>query len=109
MSTKKVMLLLALFLTIFFLTSVLSGCATTPSPRALSIQDADYRKVENCQFIGDVHGSSGWGNLAASTGIQNAKNEAREQAAAMGATHIVWVQVAGGYSPYAVGKAYRCK
>ena len=109
MSTKKVMLLSAFFLTIFFGTSILSGCATTPSPRALSIQDADYRTVETCQFIGDVHGSSGWGNLMASIGIQNAKNEAREQAVIMEATHIVWVQVVGGYCPYVAGKAYRCK
>jgi hypothetical protein len=29
-------------------------------------------------YVGDVHGSSGWGNIAASTGIQNAKNEAVE-------------------------------
>ena len=109
MSAKKETLLLDSFLTFFFVILILFGCATAPSPKASNIQDADYRQVKNCRFVGDVYGSSGWGNLAASTGIQNAKNEAREQAAAIGATHIVWVQIVGGSSPYVVGKAYRCK
>lgn len=65
--------------------------------------------MERCKFVADVQGSSGWGNIAASAGMQNAKNEAREQAAEMGATHIIWTGVAGGYSPYATGKAYICK
>lgn len=88
---------------------MVSGCATTLTSSAVRIVDADMKMTENCQFIGDVHGSSGWGNLAASTGMENAKNEAKEKAAAMGATHIVWIGVAGGYSPYANGKAYLCK
>jgi hypothetical protein len=41
--------------------------------------------------------------------MQNTKNEGLEQAAAMGATYVVWVNIAGGYSPYANGKAYKCK
>ncbi|MCI0557757.1 MAG: DUF4156 domain-containing protein [Nitrososphaera sp.] len=85
-----------------------SGCATTPSPAAARIQPADQSTVVGCTFVGDVSGSSGWGNIAASQGMQNAKNEGLEQASAMGATHVVWVNIAGGYSPYANGKAYRC-
>jgi hypothetical protein len=88
---------------------ILSGCATTSSSHAMKIKDADAKIIENCRYLGDVYGSSGWGNLAASTGIQNAKNEAREQAVTLGATHIVWTNVAGGYSPYVSGRAYRCK
>lgn len=87
---------------------MLTGCATTLSQSAARVIDADMKMAENCKFIGDVHGSSGWGNLAASAGIENAKNEAREKAAAMGATHIVWTGMAGGYSPYISGKAYLC-
>jgi hypothetical protein len=41
--------------------------------------------------------------------FQPVYHEAREQAAAMGATHVIWTSVAGGYSPYATGKAYICK
>ena len=85
------------------------GCATTQSGSAARVRDADMKTVQNCQFVGDVHGTSGWGNLAASAGIQNAKNEAREQAATMGASHIIWTGTAGGYSPYVTGKAYNCR
>jgi hypothetical protein len=86
-----------------------AGCATTLSPAAARIRPADQFIVVGCTFVGDVIGSSGWGNLAASQGMQNAKNEGLEQAAAMGATHVVWVNIADGYSPYANGKAYKCK
>lgn len=61
----------------------------TLSSQAMRIHDADTNMIGNCKYIGEVHGSSGWGNIAASTGVQNAKNEVREQASAMGATHIV--------------------
>jgi hypothetical protein len=64
--------------------------------------------VTSCKYVGEVQGSSGWGNLAASAGMENAKNEARENAAKLGATHIVWGNIAGGYSPYVSGKAYKC-
>lgn len=95
------MILLSIFIT--------PGCATTLSPSATKILDADAKMVDGCTYVGDVHGSSGWGNLAASTGIQNAKNEAVEKAAALGATHILWTNISGGYSPYVSGCAYRCK
>lgn len=88
---------------------LVSSCATTPSPAASRIQAADQATVAGCTFVGDVSGSSGWGNLAASEGMQNAKNEGLERAAEMGATHVMWVNIAGGYSPYATGKAYKCK
>ncbi len=87
----------------------LSGCTTSLSASARKVQDADMTILGKCNFLGDVQGSSGWGNLAASAGMQNAKNEAREEAAAMGATHIMWTGIAGGYSPFATGKAYNCK
>ncbi len=88
---------------------IVSGCATVPSPSASKIYDADEQLVSNCKFIGNVNGTSGWGNLAASTGINNAKNEAREQAAQLKATHIFWTAVNGGYSPNVSGNAYFCK
>jgi hypothetical protein len=85
------------------------GCATGLSAAGAKIRDADPETIEGCRYLGEVHGSSGWGNLAASTGIQNAKNEAIESAVAMGATHILWTNIAGGYSPYVSGRAYTCK
>ena len=85
-----------------------SGCTTVPSVAAQRVKVADPAEVMACTLVADVQGSSGWGNLAASTGMQNAKNEALDQAAAAGATHIVWTNIAGGYSPFATGRAYRC-
>lgn len=56
-------------------------------------------------FLGEVQGSSGWGNLASSTGMQNAKNEVHEMAAEMGATHVIWSGAQVRYSPFATGNA----
>ena len=95
-------------LSLLTLLCIMSGCATRLSQQAQSIQTADERMVSSCTFVAEVQGSSGWGNLAASKGMQNARNEAQEVAAGKGATHIVWVSVAGGFSPFAVGRAYRC-
>ena len=104
MSDSTVTRILQLVATTF----VLTACATVPSQSAAAIRDADERTVEHCKFIASVSGTSGWGNLAASAGINNAKNEAREQAAKQGATHIVWTSVNGGYSPNVSGNAYKC-
>jgi hypothetical protein len=72
------------------------------------VADADENMVIGCKFVGQVQGSSGWGGLAASTGMENAKNEAREKAAQLGATHIVWQAISGNYTPYVTGHAYSC-
>lgn len=85
-----------------------SGCATRQSQQAAEVLTADERMVDGCQLLGEVDGSSGWGGVAASKGMNNARNEAREKAARLGATHVVWMNMAGGYTPYAVGRAYRC-
>jgi hypothetical protein len=88
--------------TLTALSLLCGGCATTPSASAAKVADAD----EN--MVGQVQGSSGWGGLAASTGMENAKNEAREKAAQLGATHIVWQAISGNYTPYVTGHAYSC-
>ena len=90
------------------LSFTVSSCATAPSAATARVQEADAQMVASCKYLADVQGSSGWGNLAASAGMENSKNEARENAAKLGATHIVWNQVSGGYAPYATGKAYKC-
>ncbi|MDA8179564.1 MAG: hypothetical protein M0T69_08520 [Deltaproteobacteria bacterium] len=93
---------------LIILTLIISGCATSRSVGASRIQEADPAMVSGCKYLGEVHGSSGWGNLAASVGMENAKNEAWERASELGATHIVWNQIMGGYSPSVSGKAYLC-
>lgn len=93
---------------VFAISLAIAGCAIAPTAAASRVQEADSQMVLSCKYVGDVQGSSGWGNLAASAGMENAKNEAREKAAQLGATHVVWVNITGGYSPYASGKAYKC-
>lgn len=84
----------------------IAGCA---SPRATGIiKEATLPEVETCQFAAHVTGSSGWGGVAASTGIGNAKEEAKQQAIDSGATHIVWQAVNGGFSPSVSANAYKC-
>jgi len=102
MKTKSIILIGAISI-------LTTGCATSLSPRASAIMDADDKMIVNCKFIGSVSGTSGFGNLAASTGINNAKNEAKEQAEKINATHVVWLSTAGGFSPAVSGNAYKCK
>lgn len=92
----------------FMVICLLNGCAVAPSAAATHVQEANAQMIASCQYLAEVQGSSGWGNLAASAGMENAKNEAKESAAKLGATHIVWNTVAGGYAPYVSGKAYKC-
>ena len=89
-------------------TGVFSGCAVAPSAAAARVQEADAQLVASCKYLGEVQGSSGWGNLAASAGMENAKSEARDNAAKLGATHVVWNSITAGFSPYVSAKAYKC-
>ena len=100
-------MILKTILTVLIITN-LAACTTTLSSRASSVITADNSMVLDCKFLGETQGSSGWGNIAASQGMQNARNEAQEKAAELGATHIVWITISGGYSPFAVGRAYQC-
>ena len=90
------------------LIALLTGCATVLTARAAKIADTDGASVAGCEFVGQVKGSSGWGTLAASTGMAKARNEAMENAAKLGATDIVWRSASVGYSPYMIGTAYDC-
>jgi hypothetical protein len=83
-------------------------CACGVSQAAKSILDADDHLVADCKFLGNVHGSSGWGGFAQGAGIENAKNGAREDAAKLGATHVVWVSESGGFMPTGSARAYQC-
>tara|TARA_E500000081_G_C5966885_1_gene276305 strand:+ start:239 stop:610 length:372 start_codon:yes stop_codon:yes gene_type:complete len=84
----------------------ITGCA---SPKAIgTIKESVLTDVEKCQFVTNVSGTSGWGGVAASSGISNAKEEAKQQAIDSGATHIVWQAVNGGFSPSVSANAYKC-
>lgn len=93
---------------LFFSLLSLAGCAAPLTEAARNIKDADSQMVQNCQFLGDIYSSSGWYGVFATTGMENAKKEALENAASFKATHVVWSPFPGGISSIANGKAYRC-
>jgi TolB-like protein len=88
---------------------VICSCATTLSKKASLVREAKEFSVEDCEFLGTVQGWSGWGDRAEGVGIQNARNQALERAASLGATHIVWVDIRGGLAPVARARAYSCE
>jgi hypothetical protein len=89
---------------------LIAACGTSLSKGAMRIRDAESADVGGCEFVGRVAGSSGWGGTSAcGTGQRNAMNEAREQAAELGATHVMWKVVTcdmGGAQ--ADGEAFVC-
>ena len=91
-----------------FVVMMLVGCASTPAPNLI---EADAKMVEQCQFIGDVVGTSKLGIALQEHSQQAARDKMMRKAADMGATHVVIQSIApatmgGGASAHA--KAYRC-
>jgi hypothetical protein len=87
---------------------VVSACASL-SPQAKAVLDADDHLVANCKFLGNVHGSSGWGGLMGSLGASNAMKGARENAAELGATHVVRTsEESGAFMASVWVRAYQC-
>jgi hypothetical protein len=89
----------------------ISACAMAPSERAAAVRDADEHMVEACRYVGEVQGASGWGGPGGtSAGATNSRNEARDQAAALGATHVVWNPASSTQTGATMvsGRAYRC-
>ena len=87
--------------------TVLSACAYYPSPAANKVIEASEREVSQCRLLGQVYGDSG-NLLFTSIGVQVAKDQAKDRAARLGATHILWTEENVRINPYFVGKAYRC-
>lgn len=87
---------------------ILSGCSTSPSRAALMIRYADINGVSDCEYLGPVRGTSGWGGIVNGVGINNAENEALNKAARIGATHIVNKNASGGWGSTFLADAYRC-
>lgn len=86
----------------------LAGCAAAPSHQAALVKEVAQEQVIECEFLGETRGMSGWGgSAAAGTGANNARVAAKERAAKLGATHLVWV-AAGDVIQTAVAHAYRC-
>jgi hypothetical protein len=90
---------------------LLAGCSSAPSQTARSVRDGDPATVNrDCKLLGTVSGRSIFGGSEATRG-ESAKNDAREKAAALGATDIVFLSVdtSGMLSTgQASARAYRC-
>lgn len=86
----------------------LAGCATSyvaPS----SVRPATAEQVASCRYIDDFVGTSGWYGVFATKGIDAARQDVLDKAAAAGATHIVWQPPSVTYgSSAAIAKGFRC-
>ena len=86
------------------------GCAAPPSRYAATVKEVDAKQVQGCALLSTVLGRSlmvGVGSI----GVTNAINDARDNAAGLGANRIVVESVDGGnsYTPATVTvKAYKC-
>lgn len=87
--------------------AIMAGCATTTGPGD-SIIEVDTGYATRCKYVGEISGSSSWSGLAAEHGVENAKKEAMNKAAAMGASHASFHSVMATYGVKIAGKAYTC-
>lgn len=91
------------------MTLALAACASTASQSARNVQDGDPAIVNReCKLLGTVSGRGMFGGGDASR--TKAMLDAREKAAALGATHVVFVNVdaSGLFNATATARAYRC-
>jgi len=85
----------------------LVGCAIEPSQRAQRIRPAYPEMVAKCEFLGGVTGKSSF-MIGVPLTEQVARYQAMDEAAKIGATHLVWGDVTGAPIPTAFGRAYYC-
>lgn len=90
---------------------LLGGCASTSSISAQKVLDGDPAVVNReCKLLGSVNGRSVFGGGEAAR-MDGAMADARAKAAAMGATHIVFLTLDNSgmlNTGYATARAYRC-
>ena len=90
---------------------VLAACATTPPATARAVQDGDPAVLNrDCKLLGTVNARSVFG-LSDDAKTEAAAASAREKAAEIGATHIVFMTLdTKGMlnTGNAVARAYRC-
>jgi|SRR5215831_12428157 len=80
---------LSRFVLAITLLALMSGCATTLSPRAAMVRVVNNREeVRGYKFLGTVTGSSVMTGVMKEAGFESALNEILEKAARLGATHV---------------------
>ena len=85
--------------------AVISGSVSTA--QAGGVEDATAAKVADCTFVKDVTAPTSSGKYTRSA-LGAAMEQARDDAAKAGATHIVWNKIVGNDVSKVSGKAYRC-
>jgi hypothetical protein len=97
--------LLQIHLALFLSLSV--GVASACQEAAL--REANAQSVQNCSYLNQVEGSSGYGKTLNWRGF--AKHAALHRAKRSGATHIVWEKLVpvGAFNGIAIGRSYRCR
>jgi hypothetical protein len=88
---------------------LLSAC-TSMSDKAATVKDADREMVRKlkCSLLGNVSITTDTRGQSFAAGIDYAKNLAREDAADMGASHILWTDTERGFVSSVKGEAYNC-
>ena len=101
--------------------AALAGCAPPETPRPTDpsatraiatptrpiVVDASH--VEDCQFLASITKNRYSGIIFAGNGILLAQGYVIDEAASIGATHVVWGSMSGGGAVQsATGSAYRC-
>ena len=74
----------------------------TPSPAAARVHEGMDLDLADCTFVQKVRGTASEGD---SDAVIHARNHAREEAAALGATHVRWIVPC---CTDVEGDAYRC-
>jgi PBP1b-binding outer membrane lipoprotein LpoB len=97
-------------LSVLFAAALLASCASNPST-PVKVQDGDPAIVNrDCKLLGTVSGRSVFGG-SDNARMEGAMQDARAKAAAMGATHIVFLTVdnSGMFNTgQTTARAYRC-
>jgi hypothetical protein len=91
-----------------------AACASTPSapsPAGSKVSEGDPAVLNReCKLLGTVNGRSLFGGPD-DTRVQNAMNDARDKAAAMGGTHVIFIasDTSGMLNTgHAAARVYRC-
>ena len=93
--------LLKVFASLCLLYSFSAGASAIP-------QVADTSSMQNCQYLNNVDGTSGYGKKSSWQSM--AKDSALKQAKNLGASHVVWEKLypVGAFNGVAVAKAFKC-
>ena len=85
----------------------LSVVATSAQAQVRLVRDSGA--VAGCASLGEVNGSSLVGGALGQVGYDNAMNEMREKASAVGGTHLLLIDMQSGMmGARGIGEAFRC-